>query len=67
MGRGCHARDEDSLMAYICLMDEAGREVPGSRRQVDHHGDRAGYIAAHAELTRLAGEGCWIFDSERDG
>lgn len=53
-------------MAYLCVMDEAGNEVPGSRRQVDFESDQAGYKAAHAELMRLAAEGCWIFDSERD-
>ena len=50
-------------MPYICLKDETGEEIPGSRRD---YTDRAGYIAAHAELTRALGEGCWVFDSERD-
>lgn len=54
-------------MAYLCVIDENGNEVPGSRRKVDFENDHAGYLAAHAELTRLAAEGCWIFDSERDG
>lgn len=54
-------------MAYLCVIDEAGNEVPGSRRKVDYEGDRDGYVKTHAELTRLAAEGCWIFDSERDG
>jgi hypothetical protein len=53
------------MMGYICVMDENGSEVPGSRREVDFERDREGYLTAHAELTRLAGEGCWIFDSAR--
>lgn len=51
-------------MPYICLKDEVGDEIPGSRRQVDFGGDREGYIKARRKLERAAGEGCWIFDSE---
>ncbi len=61
------AWDEAPLMAYLCVIDEDGNEVPGSRRRVDYEGDRDGYIKAQRELERMAGEGCWVFDSERDG
>lgn len=51
-------------MPYICLKDEGGREIPGSRRMVDHATDRDGFIKAWRELEAVAGEGCWVFDSE---
>lgn len=52
-------------MGFICVIDEDGNEVPGSRRWVDYEGDRDGYVKAHRELSRVAGEGCWIYDSEQ--
>lgn len=51
---------------YICVVDETGTEIPGSRRYVDYDLDRDAYLRAKAELERAAGEGCWIFDSAID-
>ena len=51
---------------YICVIDDTGKEVEGSRRYVDFRADRATYFAALTELEAAMGEGCSIFDSETD-
>lgn len=52
---------------FLCVIDDEGNEIPGSRRTVDFEHDREGYFRAKAELERAAGENCRVFDSEIDG
>ncbi|MGB3166026.1 MAG: hypothetical protein WBA68_04535 [Alteraurantiacibacter sp.] len=51
---------------YICVVDQEGNEIAGSRRYVDYDADRSRYFAARNELEAAMGETCRIFDSKFD-
>ncbi len=55
-----------TMRGYLYIVDEAGDEIPGSRRCLSTVEDLAQLAALRFELQRAAGEGCLVLDSEID-
>lgn len=54
------------MTGYLYIVDEAGTEIPGSRRSLATCQSRADYQRLRSELERAAGDGCSVMDSEMD-
>jgi len=49
---------------YLYAVDEDGREIPGSRRDISHlSGDWRAVYQAEGDLRRLIGDGCEVIDT----